>query len=72
MAQHALWWQQRILPRVPVRQWVLTLPVPLRLRLAWDDELRKRVLAARPRSASSPLCCGPSSDTSDEPPESAA
>ncbi|MFT4974174.1 MAG: hypothetical protein ACI8S6_000056 [Myxococcota bacterium] len=53
MAQHALWWQQRILPRVPVRQWVLTLPVPLRLRLAWDDDLRKCVLAARPRSASS-------------------
>ena len=45
MAQRALWWRQRILPRVPVRQWVLTLPVPLRLRLAWDDDLRKSVLA---------------------------
>ena len=45
MAQRALWWRQRILPRVPVRQWVLTLPVPLRLRLAWDDDLRKAILA---------------------------
>ena len=45
MAQRAQWWRQRILPQVPVRQWVLTLPIPLRLRLAWDDELRKNVLA---------------------------
>ena len=44
MAEAALRWRQRVLPHVPVRQWVLTLPVPLRLRLAWDDDLRRAVL----------------------------
>ncbi|MDG1480633.1 MAG: transposase, partial [Myxococcota bacterium] len=44
MSQRAAWWVDRILPRVPVRQWVLSLPFPLRLRLAWDHDLRKAVL----------------------------
>jgi hypothetical protein len=34
----------RILPEVPVRQWVLTLPIPLRFQLAFDPELTTRVL----------------------------
>jgi hypothetical protein len=29
----------RVLPRVPVRQWVLSIPPPLRYLLAWDTEL---------------------------------
>ncbi len=28
-----------VLPEVPVRQWVLTLPYPLRYRCAWDARL---------------------------------
>jgi len=36
----------QVFPRVPVRQWVLTLPMPLRYRLAWDGELCAAVLAA--------------------------
>ncbi len=33
-----------VLPRVPVRQWVLTVPYRLRYRLAWDHELSRAVL----------------------------
>ena len=33
-----------ILPRVPVRQWVLSLPFEIRYRLAWDGELVGAVL----------------------------
>ena len=36
---------ERVFPRVPVRQWVLSLPMPLRFRLAWDGELCRDVLA---------------------------
>ena len=32
-----------LFPDVSVRQWVLTLPFPLRLRLAWDGDLRRAV-----------------------------
>ena len=34
-----------VLPRVPVRQWVLSLPYEIRYRLAWDGELVGAVLA---------------------------
>ena len=35
MVRHtAVHWVDRVFPRVPVRQWVLTFPWPLRLRLA--------------------------------------
>lgn len=33
-----------VLPKVPYRQWVLTLPYALRYRLAWDQSLRDAVL----------------------------
>ena len=35
MADTAAWLVDRVLPEVPVRQWVLTLPFPLRFRMAW-------------------------------------
>jgi hypothetical protein len=34
-----------VLPRLPVRQWVLTLPYRLRYRLAWDHALCHAVLS---------------------------
>jgi hypothetical protein len=34
----------RVLPEVPVRQWVLTLPHPLRYRCAWNARLTTEVL----------------------------
>jgi len=34
-----------VFPRAPVRQWVLSLPMPLRFRLAWDGKLCREVLA---------------------------
>jgi hypothetical protein len=37
MAEHAATLVDDLLPRVPVRQWVLTLPYRLRYRLAWDQ-----------------------------------
>ena len=33
-----------VLPEVPVRQWVLTLPYPLRYRCAWNARLTTEVL----------------------------
>ena len=36
----------RVLPAVPVRQWVLTLPYPLRYRCAYDANLTSEVLRA--------------------------
>jgi hypothetical protein len=35
-----------VLPIAPVRQWVLTLPYPLRYRCAWDAGLTSEVLRA--------------------------
>ncbi len=35
-----------VLPEVPMRQWVLTLPYPLRYRCAWDARLTSEVLRA--------------------------
>jgi hypothetical protein len=39
-----------ILPHVPVRQWVLSLPHRLRYLLAWDHELCRAVLAVYARA----------------------
>ncbi|MGM0578741.1 MAG: transposase, partial [Myxococcota bacterium] len=44
MADTAAHLVDRVLPRAPVRQWVLTLPFPLRYRLGYDHELLGRVL----------------------------
>ena len=45
MADLAAHWMDHMLPDVPIRQWVLTLPWLLRYRLAWDPELLADVLA---------------------------
>jgi len=50
MANTAAWLVDRVLPNVPVRQWVLTLPYPLRYRCAWDARLMTEVLRAFLRS----------------------
>ena len=34
-----------VIPSVPVRQWVLTLPYPLRYQLAWNHERTRAILA---------------------------
>ena len=34
-----------VLPVVPVRQWVLSLPYAVRYRIAWDHELARAILA---------------------------
>jgi hypothetical protein len=39
MNQGAAHLVDNVFPRAPVRQWVLSLPMPLRFRLAWDGEL---------------------------------
>lgn len=39
-----------VLPAVPVRQWVLTLPYRLRYLLAWDHGLTRAVLAVYTRA----------------------
>ncbi len=44
MADTAAHLVDRVLPEVPVRQWVLTLPFALRYRLAYDAALTSRVL----------------------------
>ncbi|MCH8891367.1 MAG: transposase zinc-binding domain-containing protein, partial [Myxococcales bacterium] len=46
MADTAAHLVERVLPEVPVRQWVLTLPYPLRYRCAWDARLTSEVLRA--------------------------
>ena len=46
MADTAAHLVERVLPEVPVRQWVLTLPYPLRYRCAWDAALTSQVLRA--------------------------
>ena len=35
---------ERVLPRVPIRQWVFTVPVPVRYQLAFDADLTRAVL----------------------------
>jgi putative transposase/transposase-like zinc-binding protein len=44
MAETAARLVARVLPRVPIRQWVLSLPRPLRYRLAYDAALCSAVL----------------------------
>ena len=44
MADTAAWLVDRVLPRVPVRQWVFTLPFPLRFRMAYDARLTSDIL----------------------------
>ncbi len=44
MADTAAHLVDRVLPEVPVRQWVLTLPYPLRYRCAWNAKLTTDVL----------------------------
>jgi hypothetical protein len=44
MAETAAHLVDRVLPEVPVRQWVLTLPYPLRYRCAWNARLTSEVL----------------------------
>ena len=45
----------RVIPPVPVRQWVLTLPFRLRYLLAWDHGLRRAVLAVHARRCSTSI-----------------
>ena len=44
MADTAAWLVDRVLPEVPVRQWVLTLPFPLRFRMAYDAPFSSEIL----------------------------
>ncbi len=46
MADTAAHLVDRVLPEVPIRQWVLTLPYPLRYRCAWNARLTSEVLRA--------------------------
>ena len=46
MAESAAHLVDRVLPEVPIRQWVLTLPYPLRYRCAYDARLTSEVLRA--------------------------
>lgn len=43
MADTAAWLVDRVIPRVPVRQWVLTLPFPMLSACAYDPALCKAV-----------------------------
>jgi putative transposase len=49
MAERAAHLVDEVLPRVPVRQWVLTLLYRLRYRLAWDHALCRAVLGVYAR-----------------------
>ena len=49
MAERAASLVDEVLPRAPVRQWVLTLPYRLRYRLAWDHALCRAVLGVYAR-----------------------
>ena len=55
MAETAAHLVDHVLPEVPIRQWVLTLPYPLRYRCAYDAELTSDVLRAFTRSLFSEL-----------------
>jgi hypothetical protein len=50
MTERAAHLIDRVLPRAPVRQWVLSLPFELRYRLAWDHKLCGAVLAVYTRA----------------------
>ena len=50
MAERAAHLVDRVFPRVPVRQWVLSLPYRLRYRLAWDHALCRAVVGRTMRA----------------------
>jgi len=50
MAERAAHLVDHVLPAVPIRQWVLTLPHRLRYQLAWDHTLCRTVLAVYARA----------------------
>ena len=50
MTERAAHLVDHVLPRAPVRQWVLSLPFELRYRLAWDHRLCCAVLAVYTRA----------------------
>jgi hypothetical protein len=50
MTEHAARLVEQVLPGVPVRQWVLTLPYRLRYLLAWDHGLTRAVLGGYART----------------------
>ncbi len=43
MVDQAAHWLDHLLPDVPVRQWVLSLPHELRYRIAFDPKLQSEV-----------------------------
>ena len=55
MSETAAHLADRVLPAVPIRQWVLSLPFPLRYRLAYDRELMTPILGAWARALSASL-----------------
>ena len=55
MADTAAHLVDRVLPEVPIRQWVLSLPIPLRYRIAYDRELCSEVLGVFLRTVFSSL-----------------
>ena len=57
MSQTAAHLVDHVIPHVPVRQWVLSLPIPLRLLLAAQPELVTPVLQGK-RSANPPCAVG--------------
>jgi hypothetical protein len=50
MAERAAHLVDRVLPDVPIRQWVLSVPYRLRYRLAWDHDLCRAVAGVFVRS----------------------
>ena len=50
MAERAAHLVDQVFPRVPVRQWVLSLPPRLRYRLAWDHALCRAVVGRTMRA----------------------
>ena len=50
MAERAAHLVDKVFPRVPVRQWVLSLPYRLRYRLAWDHALCRAVVGRTMRA----------------------
>jgi Putative transposase/Transposase zinc-binding domain len=50
MAERAAHLVDRVLPDVPIRQWVLSVPYRLRYRLAWDHDLCRAVAGVLVRS----------------------
>lgn len=73
MADTAAWLVDRVIPEVPVRQWVLSLPYRVRLLCAYDPDacaLVRRVLVPMPLTlsagaASRFACRGASNDVCD-------